>query len=68
MIRSRDVYEEASLTSETITGRVNDIQSYKDNREEIKTKKRNHHRYQTTWGGNMKRSNNLLKIDLDIFK
>jgi predicted GIY-YIG superfamily endonuclease len=44
------------------------IQHYKDNREEIKTKKRNHHRYQTTWGGTMRSNNNLLEIDLDIFK
>ena len=45
-----------------------DIKHYKDNREAIKTKKRNHHRYQTTWGGTMRSNNNLLKIDLDIFK
>ncbi len=39
----------------------------KDNKEKIKLFKHNKHKYQSSWGGDPRSNNNLLKIDINLF-
>jgi hypothetical protein len=39
----------------------------KDNKEKIKLFKHNKHKYQSSWGGDKRRQNNLLSIDPNLF-
>ena len=46
----------------------NDKQYYQNNKERLKDKRRQYHHYQKTWGGDPRSNNNLLRINIEIFK
>ena len=66
IIQSIKYYENHEKSKEYT--RINKIKYRRNNRELLKEKERKRKEYKYSWGGDPRSNNNLLSIDIDIFR